>query len=407
MSNPYSDGGHYTQPYPPNPSFNRRSSYASVAAGTASANNTTSDPNVRQPSRGGMDIDDRTGASGTPSWNTPRAKQQWDEAVGTSSFGDLRRLGGMGFGEQETPPFFTPSYLRGSRYVQRLEEAHRARLRALKDARQNATYTSERTGTTSANSSSINLPKLGGANAFRGVPVQDIIERAPPVNANEGLKPLPSRWSEADKCIGLEIVGDGTEVKFQGITKTSDEAAAVRADHPMPKECGIYYFEVTVLSRGKEGLIGIGFSGPKVNLNRLPGWESESWAYHGDDGFSFACTASGRPYGPRFAAMDVVGCGVNFETNSAFFTKNGIYLGEAFQNVKTDRLYPSVGMKKPGEHLRINFGQSPFVFDIDSMVEVSSFLFLSFWSLLPGGSGNTSMLPLLQIHFPRLPSVLV
>lgn len=74
-------------------------------------------------------------------------------------------------------------------------------------------------------------------------------------------------------------------------------------------------------------LIGIGFSGPKASLNRLPGWEPESWAYHGDDGFSFSCTASGKPYGPKFAAWDVVGCGVNFETGSAFFTKNGVFLG--------------------------------------------------------------------------------
>jgi Ran-binding protein 9/10 len=44
--------------------------------------------------------------------------------------------------------------------------------------------------------------------------------------------------------------------------------------------------------------------------------------------------------------------------------------GTAFTNIKGDRLYPSVGMKKPSEHLRVNFGQSQFVFDIDSLVEV-------------------------------------
>lgn len=43
--------------------------------------------------------------------------------------------------------------------------------------------------------------------------------------------------------------------------------------------------------------------------------------------------------------------------------------GWAFGGVKGDRLYPSVGMKKPGEHLRVNFGRQPFVFDIDRMVE--------------------------------------
>lgn len=31
--------------------------------------------------------------------------------------------------------------------------------------------------------------------------------------------------------------------------------------------------------------------------------------------------------------------------------------------------YPSVGMKKPGETVRVNFGQEPFAFDIDRMVQ--------------------------------------
>lgn len=44
-------------------------------------------------------------------------------------------------------------------------------------------------------------------------------------------------------------------------------------------------------------------------------------------------------------------------------------IGTAFTGIKEQRLYPSVGMKKPGEHLRVNFGKHPFVFDIDSVME--------------------------------------
>ena len=44
-------------------------------------------------------------------------------------------------------------------------------------------------------------------------------------------------------------------------------------------------------------------------------------------------------------------------------------IGVAFGGIKENRLYPSVGLKKPGEHLRTNFGRSPFVFDIDRMME--------------------------------------
>jgi hypothetical protein len=31
--------------------------------------------------------------------------------------------------------------------------------------------------------------------------------------------------------------------------------------------------------------------------------------------------------------------------------------------------YPTIGMKKPGETLRANFGQEPFAFDVDKMVQ--------------------------------------
>jgi hypothetical protein len=41
----------------------------------------------------------------------------------------------------------------------------------------------------------------------------------------------------------------------------------------------------------------------------------------------------------------------------------------AFRDLKKDVPYfPTVGMKKPGETLRANFGQDPFAFDIDKMV---------------------------------------
>lgn len=78
----------------------------------------------------------------------------------------------------------------------------------------------------------------------------------------------------------------------------------------------------------QDSLIGIGFSGKNVALNRLPGWEPDSYAYHGDDGYSFCCTNNGKSYGPKYSTLDVIGCGVNFRTGSAFFTKNGVNLGK-------------------------------------------------------------------------------
>lgn len=49
------------------------------------------------------------------------------------------------------------------------------------------------------------------------------------------------------------------------------DAAAVRADVPIPHQAGVYYYEVEVISRGQKGYIGIGFSTKNVSLERLPG----------------------------------------------------------------------------------------------------------------------------------------
>lgn len=136
-------------------------------------------------------------------------------------------------------------------------------------------------------------------------------------------------------------------------------------------------------------LIGIGFSGPKVSLEKLPGWEPDSWGWHGDDGNTFCCQVTGKKYGPTFTTGDVVGCGINFMTGCAFFTKNGVsqgmldpltqnYVltvsGTAFREIKDINVYPSVGMRRLQAQLTVNFGQRPFVFDIDGMMRVSQCL---------------------------------
>lgn len=45
--------------------------------------------------------------------------------------------------------------------------------------------------------------------------------------------------------------------------------------------------------------------------------------------------------------------------------------GNAFRDLKDIKVYPSVGMKRPQAQVTVNFGQRPFVFDIDDMMKVS------------------------------------
>jgi hypothetical protein len=346
----------------------RRSSYASVVSGTASG----ASQSFQQPARSGafshllnqhpdftydssfpsysgysryenrgydMDYSTNGGSHGrSGSWGRGGQLPSFSSAFGLLMNGH----GYGGFGGGHMDQFFVPSYLKGSKYVQKLEEAHKAKLSAHKEGH---SAQSSQPGSLSTSASSINLhAKM--APSHRGM-TYDLIEKAPPLE-DETLAPLPSKWNNQDKHGALEVLSDGQEVKFAGPKPERDrdhEAYAIRADHPMPPQCGIYYFEVTIISRKREeygtpnnvsgqgsdtiyrSSIGIGFSSKTVPLSRLPGWEPESWAYHGDDGHSFCCQNSGKHYGPPFTAGDVIGCGVNFRTGSAFFTKNGDHLG--------------------------------------------------------------------------------
>lgn len=58
---------------------------------------------------------------------------------------------------------------------------------------------------------------------------------------------------------------------FSGHGKTHKDAASVRATHPIPASCGLYYFEVKIVSKGRDGYMGVGLSAQGVSMNRLPG----------------------------------------------------------------------------------------------------------------------------------------
>ncbi|XP_047359763.1 ran-binding protein 9 isoform X2 [Vespa velutina] len=184
---------------------------------------------------------------------------------------------------------------------------------------------------------------------------------------NEEETPLPRSWSPKDKYNYIGLSQNNLRVHYKGYGKTHKDAASVRTTHSIPAACGLYYFEVKIVSKGRDGYMGIGLSAHGVNVNRLPGWDKHSYGYHGDDGHSFCSSGTGQPYGPTFTTGDVIGCGVNLVDNTAFYTKNGHHLGIAFTDLPPN-LYPTVGLQTPGEVVDANFGQAPFVFDIGDMI---------------------------------------
>ncbi|KAK5096312.1 hypothetical protein LTS08_007568 [Lithohypha guttulata] len=260
------------------------------------------------------------------------------------------------------PPFWVPPYLEESRYAKKLEAAYNARVRALREQDATSSIASSSIWNWSSNARI--------APSHRGM-TYDIIESIPPLE--DDTIPLPTRLSSTDKHQGLDLLGEGLEVRYNGPTGKDLEAASIRSDHPISPQCGIYYYEINVRQKSKDCAVAIGFSTSDFSLERLPGWEPKSWAYHGDDGKAFEGQSSGHPYESGFGASDVVGCGIDFNKGHAFFTKNGRDLGVAFRDITfpSTPVFPCIGMKKhTGVLIKVNFGQQPFVFDVkDKMAE--------------------------------------
>ncbi|CAF1382552.1 unnamed protein product [Rotaria sp. Silwood1] len=180
--------------------------------------------------------------------------------------------------------------------------------------------------------------------------------------------PLPSKWSSKEKASPLALQQNNLLVTYKGPGKSHKDAASVRSDHPIPPLTGIYYYEIKIISKGRDGYMGIGLSTSEVNLNRLPGWDKGSYGYHGDDGHSFCSSGAGIAYGPTFTTGDFVGCCVNFLENSCFYTHNGYNIGTSFKDIPAE-VYPTVGLQTPLEAIEANFGLSPFKFDIDKYMD--------------------------------------
>ena len=77
-------------------------------------------------------------------------------------------------------------------------------------------------------------------------------------------------WNAKDKSPLLEVT-QGTHVKYVGFGDIEKDAASVHGNCAISPACGFYYFEITVLNRGREGFICVGFCGPNFSTSKLPG----------------------------------------------------------------------------------------------------------------------------------------
>ncbi|CAG8690841.1 27892_t:CDS:2, partial [Dentiscutata erythropus] len=142
-------------------------------------------------------------------------------------------------------------------------------------------------------------------------------------------------WNVDDKSTFLSVDSGDYRVNYIGPGKSYYDSAAIRVDKPIPPQYDLFYFEVTIVSKGQNGIIGIGFCTETANLNLMPGWENESWGYHCDDGKLYH----------RSGIIELYGC-LNFRQNLVYYTKNGVHLGIAFRDFKKMKH----NLERGGEH---------------------------------------------------------
>jgi len=137
---------------------------------------------------------------------------------------------------------------------------------------------------------------------------------------------------------------------------------------PISNNMDLFYYEVkvSISNISKKCLYSwsIGFSTSKVQLNKYPD-RLYSWDYYNTG--SINKNNSLEKYGETFTQNDVIGCGIDFKNNLAFFTKNGNFLGVAVSNFITDdlELYPNIGLFNYAK-VETNFGSKDFIFNIKS-----------------------------------------
>jgi Ran-binding protein 9/10 len=233
----------------------RRTSYVSVASGVPSYPRVGDFAHLLNPTMDGAEGHGFTGRGGPSEGvqngsghNGTSASQRYSSSrlpPSSRTYESLvRSFGSSGF--------FIPSYLQDSTYAQQLEEDHRATLAVHRDSPGSVT-----------NGSS--APTNNGGLASRGSKLaasshlSTALSRTgklPPFDDDEAVPHLPSAWNKEDRWKNVEVLSDGLDAKYNPDRSSSSrdreqdhEASAVRANHYMPPQCGLYYFEVTLSAR--------------------------------------------------------------------------------------------------------------------------------------------------------------
>ncbi|CAK9266134.1 unnamed protein product [Sphagnum jensenii] len=177
------------------------------------------------------------------------------------------------------------------------------------------------------------------------------------LNTKMGSSHLSVRTlNKSSQCV--EHIGEGVDSHRVGAIQGNGQA-----QHPRRR---YYYFEITIKDCGRDGCIGIGFTGEDFKNDKYPGWESNSYGYHGDDGsLHHEPLEPDCDFGPKYSTDDIVGAGIDHLKRKIFFTKNGKLVGHCIPNEVRDTLYPTIAFDSRGGKVEVNFEQENFKYDLD------------------------------------------
>ncbi|KAI9140088.1 hypothetical protein BKA69DRAFT_585460 [Paraphysoderma sedebokerense] len=177
----------------------------------------------------------------------------------------------------------------------------------------------------------------------------------------------PSMWQVKDAKKSAIQLSDPLNIKFMGGIN------CVNSNYPVPNGVsgnGVYYYEIKVMEKEGVHYVALGLSTVPYPDFRLPGWAKFSIGYHSSGRKQInRIVGPGIEYGKPFEAGAVVGCGIDFNSRTIFFTLNGQNLGPAGDATSCDwawnprfDIFPCIG-SNGASVVAVNFGTSPFAWD--------------------------------------------
>ena len=158
-------------------------------------------------------------------------------------------------------------------------------------------------------------------------------------------------WSIQDKHQLLEVRENGTEVFYS----SGNELAVVKGDKPILRQ-GQFYFEVCIENTGQNSKISVGICTKSHPLDSHPGWEPNSFGYHGDDG-NIYCESGSPTYCPEkpFKPGSIIGVLLDFNKSTLTFSREQkeVQIIQLQSRHMNQDYYPCVGNRSPGAVIRL------------------------------------------------------